>query len=587
MGVLGATVYPRSPRMPWTCEICQAPSPGGSSFCAACGAQRLAGRGDPRIGELVLGRYRIAAKLGEGGTGAVYRAEQKMGTTTRPVAVKILHASHVRDPSARARFVRECELVVHLAHRNTIKFFDFGELSDGSLAIAMEYVEGEPLAKELERGPVPLERAIRILGQICGSLHEAHSHGIVHRDLKPDNVLLSHPAGERDVVKVLDFGIAKTPPGGGPAHGALTVQGTVLGTPQYMSPEQFAGRELDARSDVYSLGVLTYEMLTGAYPFAPAQNVFEWAERHLNAAPTPIDAHPVAASLPRAACATIMRSLEKDPARRPPSVLEFARGLIGSERMDTGWGLATLRHAPAPQVGPTSVIRSPAPVGYPPPGSAPPRKGLGLAALITLGLGVFMGAGAVVGGYLLLRADPSEPAARPPRVVAAGAVSPPQPVEPVPVPPPRPPPSPPPPPPAEPETALPEHWLRIVHHERAVLDASAATGPPDRRYAQIPSRGVLTLELLPGSVVATDGGPGPDLYVVVDSASAPYRVEAAGSHDRFRVIVAEVTGTLPLDLDQYLLETVRYVRFSSRGAAPVLLDAVGVHRITAAPAHDH
>ncbi len=599
--------------MDWTCTSCAQANPDAASFCGRCGARRAAAGGDPRIGEVLLGRYRVSAKLGEGAMGAVYRAEQTMGAATRPVAVKVLHAVLMRDPALRSRFERECELVIQLDHPNTIKFYDFGQLPDGSLAIVMEYVSGESLADRIARGPLSVESAMDVVGQVCGSLHEAHARGIVHRDLKPDNILLAERAGRRDFVKVLDFGIAKQH-GAGEATGQLTMQGTVLGTPPYMSPEQFAGNDLDARSDVYSLGVMTYEMLTGTLPFPPAANVFEWAQRHLHDPPIPVDQHGVSAQLSPRARATLMRALAKDPAARPTSVLELARELIGLDRLDAGWALVTARGVPpsSPGVAATAALPISAPgVWAPPahpagvqaPSSTPRRAAPGSrwarAALVALAASV-LGAGTAVAGYVVFfRGDPppgdggAAPESAAPEDVPAVATAttppnggdgdPANPDDPggehvVPVDRATEPPA----------TPLPSEWLRIVHHARAVHEPSAAIGAPDGRFATISPGGVLTLELLPGSQIATDGGPGPDIYVAVDdTSSGAYRVEGGGGHDAFRIIVSDVAGTLPLDLDQYRLRTVRYLRISARSSRPVLVDAVGVYRVRTPGAHHH
>ncbi|HEV8248310.1 MAG TPA: serine/threonine-protein kinase, partial [Polyangiaceae bacterium] len=200
------------------------------------------------IGQLIGGRYLLTGVLGEGGMGVVYVGEQRMGSTVRKVAIKTLHQDLAADPSLVARFHRECSTVVLLEHPNTIKFYDFGATEDGTLYIAMEFVSGRPLSQVIEQGRLPPERVVNIVRQLCGALDEAHARGIIHRDLKPDNVVLTQPSGEPDFVKLLDFGIAaQAVTAGDEKQPKLTQAGTVLGTPQYMSPEQFSGRELDAR----------------------------------------------------------------------------------------------------------------------------------------------------------------------------------------------------------------------------------------------------------------------------------------------------------------------------------------------------
>jgi len=317
------------------CPECQKPNVEGARFCASCGAPLPLPSSDTGslVGKVVGGRYRIIKVLGEGGMGRVYLAEQKMGTSVRKVAVKTLQAQYASDPQVVARFNRECGTVSELQHPNTIQFFDFGKFGEGDdeqLYIAMEFVQGESLSDALQRGPMPPERAVSILGQVCGSLEEAHSRGIIHRDLKPDNVILTQRAGHADFVKVLDFGIAKRSEAKDQAQEQkLTQQGMVLGTPPYMSPEQFTGKELDARSDIYSLGVMAYEMMTGRLPFE-ATTPWQWATQHLTAQPRPFESLPVGALVPPGTKIAVLRALSKEPTDRQRSVSQFYQELAGA-----------------------------------------------------------------------------------------------------------------------------------------------------------------------------------------------------------------------------------------------------------------
>jgi serine/threonine-protein kinase len=243
------------------CEACEHENVEGARFCANCGVVMNVPRdeSDPLIGQLIGGRFRIIRQLGEGGMGIVYEAEQQMGSTVRKVAVKTLHKELSTDPSVSARFHRECGTVAGLEHPNTVKVYDFGTTDTGTLYIAMEFLAGKSLDQTIQNeGPLPPERVNHLIRQIAGSLDEAHHQGIVHRDLKPENVVLIERAGEQDVVKLLDFGIAaRTESADREKEQKLTQQGMVLGTPPYMSPEQFTGKELDRRSDIYSLAVMS------------------------------------------------------------------------------------------------------------------------------------------------------------------------------------------------------------------------------------------------------------------------------------------------------------------------------------------
>jgi serine/threonine-protein kinase len=284
---------------------------------------------DPLIGRVLSGKYKVVQLLGEGGMGAVYVAEQALGTGTRKVALKTLHSHLSRDEKIRARFDREVGTLAGLAHPNTVQVFDFGQTEDGLLFLVMEFVQGRSIADVLEKdGPLAPERVEKIVTQIGGSLAEAHAQGIIHRDLKPDNVILTDRAGQKDFVKVLDFGIAKRSGEADRNEKKLTQQGMVLGTPPYMSPEQFTGQPIDARSDIYSLAVMAYEMLTGTLPF-DAQSAFEWATLHMTAAPKPIETAPRGAGLPEAMRGAIMVALSKAVDQRFPTVEDFVARFSG------------------------------------------------------------------------------------------------------------------------------------------------------------------------------------------------------------------------------------------------------------------
>jgi serine/threonine-protein kinase len=318
-------------------------------FCPKCGAflplAEQTDAADPLVGQPILdGKYRINSIIGEGGMGKVYLAEQKMGTATRKVAIKTLQPELANDPQIIARFHRETQTVIELEHPNTIKFYDFGDLPmpDGKkfLFIAMEFIQGETLAHVLARGPIDVARAERIMTQVCGSLQEAHEKGIIHRDLKPDNIYLTQKGARGDFVKVLDFGIAKRSEAADDKEAKLTKQGMVLGTPPYMSPEQFTGQALDARSDVYALGVIAYEMLTGQLPFTAA-TPWEWATKHLTTPPTPLEQQPGGASVPQRHRDAIMKALRKNRDERQKNVVEFLQDFAGTAVGAVDWSSST------------------------------------------------------------------------------------------------------------------------------------------------------------------------------------------------------------------------------------------------------
>jgi eukaryotic-like serine/threonine-protein kinase len=324
------------------CPSCNAENIQGARFCAKCGSilesEGPPPEADPLIGTTVGGRYTIERMLGEGGMGRVYEAVRHIAGVKQRVAIKTLHPHLSADAQIVARFHRECGTVAQLRHPNTIKVEDFGQTADGTLYIAMEFVDGRTVADHLEKdGPMSPERSEHVLEQVCGSLAEAHKQGVVHRDLKPENVVLMDVGDDVDFVKVLDFGIAARKDSTDAAKEAkLTQQGMVLGTPPYMSPEQFMGKELDSRSDIYSLGVMAYEMLTGKLPFS-ANTPWEWATCHMTAQPSPFEDSPTMTDIPGKMKTAIFRALSKKPEDRQSTVREFFEELSsGNARLRTG-----------------------------------------------------------------------------------------------------------------------------------------------------------------------------------------------------------------------------------------------------------
>jgi serine/threonine-protein kinase len=275
---------------------------------------------DPLIGITIENKYKLTARLGEGGMSVVYRARRvHIGDE---VAVKILHEKLLADDSALARFRREARVAALLHHANVITIHDFGEASEHSPAfIVMEFVKGTPLRDLLNsEGRFAIERAVRLMRGICGGVGAAHRQGMVHRDLKPENVLVVAPDDESEFegVKVVDFGFAKIVADAGAAH-----SGTVIGTPFYMSPEQCLGEPLDTRADVYSLGAMFYEIVSGWPPFR-GETVSEIITKHLSEPPPPFSS---SLGIPRRVSVAIMHALAKDPADRPQNATTFARQL--------------------------------------------------------------------------------------------------------------------------------------------------------------------------------------------------------------------------------------------------------------------
>ncbi|MCI0573803.1 MAG: protein kinase [Myxococcaceae bacterium] len=323
------------------CPNCGADSGDTSRFCSSCGTPVVRTReADPFVGRLVDGKYRVEALLGEGGMGRVYRARQL--TLDKPVVLKLLHHSLQSDPTTVVRFEREARAASRLNHPNVISILDFAQArEDGTLYIAMELVAGTDLHHVLaHEWPLPEARILRIVSQVLSALGEAHGVGVIHRDLKPENIMLEQRRGEPDFVKVLDFGIAKIQDATGEDGRALTRAGHVFGTPEYVSPEQARGAPLDARSDLYAVGVILYQLVTGLLPFE-SDSPLGFATKHLTELPPAPSQRRAGVRVSPGLERLIQRALEKDPKDRPQSAESFRQELLALDgSASVGAGLA-------------------------------------------------------------------------------------------------------------------------------------------------------------------------------------------------------------------------------------------------------
>jgi serine/threonine protein kinase/formylglycine-generating enzyme required for sulfatase activity len=280
--------------------------------------------GDPMLGRLLDNRYRLTKKIGEGGMGSIYQATHtEIG---RICAIKLLAPITTGRDEALARFKREATLASRIDNPHAVTIYDFGEAGTGLLFLAMEFIDGRPLSGIIsEHRMLPVDRAAHITYQVAEALAAAHALGIVHRDLKPDNIMITRKGNESDYVKVLDFGIAKTVADDSADH--LTKTGFVLGTPVYMSPEQLLGEKLDGRSDIYSLAIIVYEMLSGKLPFV-GDNQQAVMMKRITGSPVPLRS--VAPQVSEAVAGVVMQGLARDADERVQDAMEFAEALIAA-----------------------------------------------------------------------------------------------------------------------------------------------------------------------------------------------------------------------------------------------------------------
>ncbi len=287
-----------------------------------------------------LGRYKLKRKLGSGGMGDVYLAEHVL--LHRPCAVKLIRRDQAGDAQNLERFEREVRAMAQLTHWNTVEIFDYGHAADGTFYYVMEYLPGVNLEVLVNRyGPLPAERAVHLLRQMCRALREAHQIGLLHRDIKPSNVIACERGGIQDVVKLLDFGLVQSSKLSNSTP-KLTIQGTIVGSPPYLSPEQALGKKnLDGRSDIYGVGAVAYFLLTGQPPF-PRETAMQMLLAHAYEPATPL--HEVRADIPADVEEVVMRCLRKNPEDRFPDVRALGRAFaackvagLWTEEMAAQW----------------------------------------------------------------------------------------------------------------------------------------------------------------------------------------------------------------------------------------------------------
>ncbi|MFL5608793.1 MAG: serine/threonine-protein kinase [Gemmatimonadaceae bacterium] len=354
-------------------------------FCPSDGTALRPKGSDSLVGRVLAERYHILKRIGEGGMGRVYLGEHvKMN---RQCAIKVMSPALVNDHESAARFAREASSAARIIHPNVAAVFDYGE-SDGLVYLVMEYVDGEPLSRVMAReAPLSLDRSVDLARQIADGLGSAHELGIVHRDLKPDNILITRNKNGREVAKVVDFGIAKVVKEN--ASDALTRTGLVIGTPEFMSPEQLLGDPIDARSDLYALGCIVHLMLTASPPFSASTREQMIKRRLTEDAP---HIQQLDAGLPDSLDRIVVRLLARNPVERYASAGEVRDALSGTHarRPDVGHVLRTPQ--PTPRSAPTLSFESAllAPTEQTDVAPAPRRR------MVAVGLGVVALAGSLL-----------------------------------------------------------------------------------------------------------------------------------------------------------------------------------------------
>lgn len=307
------------------CLECNRQFTGIVKACPHDGAALVPLARDPMIGTCLMAKYDIIDVIGHGGMGVVYKGRQVL--MERTVAIKMLQSQHIADSQSVQRFLREGKATCRMNHPNIITVYDFGITpQSGQPFIVMDYLQGISLADQIKNdGQVSVERSINILTQATDALDHAHRAGVLHRDLKPSNIMLIDYEGEKDYVKIVDFGVAQLIGAGGEQQ-RLTQMGEVCGSPVYMSPEQCQGLELDARSDIYSMGIVIYETLTGCLPIL-GKTMVETMSKHISEMPPRFKDSRPDLYIPERIEAVVFKAMAKDPANRHQTMAELCRDL--------------------------------------------------------------------------------------------------------------------------------------------------------------------------------------------------------------------------------------------------------------------
>jgi serine/threonine protein kinase len=352
-----------------------------------------------REGQVLEDRYRLHELVGKGGMGEVYRAEHIH--IDKRVAVKLLRGEASRDEKNVKRLQREARATSTIGHDNIVAIEDFGKAEDGTVYLVMEWLEGETLGQVLDRETIEAERALRIIEQVCDALHAAHEAGVIHRDLKPDNIFLATDDDGDEIVKLVDFGIAKFMRD----DGRITKTGTFVGTPDYVAPEQALGEEVDRRADIYAIGVILYELYTGTLPFS-ARTFMSILEQHITAQPEAPNERNPERHTPEPIVDIIMRCMAKEPHQRYDTAVEVG-GLLRQIRESGSVNDPVGRTKPVPRTSKPMTVDVRTPTSQPTYGSIDvdrPATRRTMPILLLLGLVAAIG----VGAFFIVRGAKSE-----------------------------------------------------------------------------------------------------------------------------------------------------------------------------------